>query len=221
MTEREITLIKESSQEQELVITQETNFESIYDTGYSDGVEAGKPIGKKEQYDEFWDNYQDYGNRSEYSYGFYRANWNDISYNPKYPIIIQASDSTSNTFTYSTITDTRVDITIKSQTASFFYRCYELKTIRKLIVTENATLNNAFRDCSALENITVEGTIGANIDLSYSPLLTHASIMSVINHLKDYSGSGATYTLKLGTKNLAKLTDTEKAIATQKGWTLA
>ena len=40
--------------------------------------------------------------------------------------------------------------------------------------------------------------------------------MSIINALK----SGVTQTLTLGTDNLAKLTDTEKAIATEKGWTL-
>jgi hypothetical protein len=45
--------------------------------------------------------------------------------------------------------------------------------------------------------------------------------MNVINILKDYSGSGTTYTLTLGSTNLAKLTDAEKAIATEKGWTLA
>ena len=43
---------------------------------------------------------------------------------------------------------------------------------------------------------------------------------SIINALKDYSGSGKTYTCTLGATNLAKLTDAEKAIATEKGWTL-
>ena len=46
-------------------------------------------------------------------------------------------------------------------------------------------------------------------------------ILSILNCLKDYKDSGTTYTVTLGATNLAKLTDAEKAIATQKGWTLA
>jgi uncharacterized protein YndB with AHSA1/START domain len=45
--------------------------------------------------------------------------------------------------------------------------------------------------------------------------------MNIIGCLSDYSGSGTTHTCTIGTANLAKLTDAEKAIATEKGWTLA
>ena len=62
---------------------------------------------------------------------------------------------------------------------------------------------------------------GSGIDVSLSERLTHESLMSMINALKDFSGSGTTYTITFGTVNLAKLTDSEKAIAIQKGWTLA
>ena len=62
---------------------------------------------------------------------------------------------------------------------------------------------------------------GSGIDVSLSERLTHESLMSMINALKDFSGSGTTHTITFGTVNLAKLTDSEKAIAIQKGWTLA
>jgi hypothetical protein len=50
-------------------------------------------------------------------------------------------------------------------------------------------------------------------------LLTHQSLLNILNSLVPQEG--ATKTLTLGSDNLAKLTDEEKAIATDKGWTLA
>lgn len=97
----------------------------------------------------------------------------------------------------------------------------KVKTIDKLIVPENLKYEGTFNGCSNLENITFEGVIGNNISFKDCKNLTHTSLMNIINHLKDFSGTTTTRTLTLGTTNLAKLTDTEKAIATNKGWTLA
>ena len=46
----------------------------------------------------------------------------------------------------------------------------------------------------------------------------HDSLMSIINNLATVT---TTQTLTLGSTNLAKLSSEEKAIATNKGWTLA
>ena len=176
--------------------------------------------GKKAEYDAFWDALQEYGNRDYYYYGFaYR--WNDECYNPKYPIFCGGSTTNSANgnalFRTSPITDTKVDVTILYNAAGAFYGCTQLKTIKKLIVTEVTSYSNTFYQCYALENIVIEGTIGKDIDFKACPL-TYDSLMSIINALK--SGvSGLTCTL--GTTNLGKLTDAEKAIATQKGWDLA
>lgn len=104
-----------------------------------------------------------------------------------------------------------------------FINATRLKTIDKLIVGENTkAYTNWFNGCSALENLTIEGVIDKNgFSVQWSPKLTHDSLISIINVLKDLTGSGTAYTVTLGTTNLAKLTDVEKAIATQKGWTLA
>lgn len=73
------------------------------------------------------------------------------------------------------------------------------------------------------------------LDLSYSKLLTHDSLMSVINNLYDLNLTYGVYdeegndlggtlyrqSLVLGTTNLAKLTDEEIAIATNKGWNVS
>ena len=106
---------------------------------------------------------------------------------------------------------------------NFFSTCPNLHTIEKLIVKESGetTYYNTFYYCINLKNITFEGVIGNDISFQDSPLLTHDSLMSIINHLKDFSGTTTTRALSLGTTNLAKLTDAEKAIATQKGWTLS
>ena len=102
-----------------------------------------------------------------------------------------------------------------------FAYCEKLRTIEILRVSENTIFTDAFAGCYALENITIEGTVGNDIYLGRSDHLTHDSLMSIINALKDYSGTSTTKTLTIGTTNQAKLTDAEKAIATQKGWTIA
>lgn len=43
-----------------------------------------KSWGMQTEYDRFWDNIQDNGNRTDYSYGFSGAGWNNESFNPKY-----------------------------------------------------------------------------------------------------------------------------------------
>lgn len=102
-----------------------------------------------------------------------------------------------------------------------FYMCYSLVTIEKVVVYEGTTYTNCFDGCDALENVTFDGVIGQNgLNFSDCPNLSYESIMSVINCLKDYTGTGTTHSVTFGKNNLAKLTDEDKAIATEKGWTL-
>lgn len=116
-----------------------------------------------------------------------------------------------------------INTTSVNNISGFFGSCMNLHTVEKLVVKENGetTYYTAFRYCNKLENIVFEGVIGNDISFQDSPLLTHDSLMSIINHLKDFSGTTTTKTCTLGTTNLAKLTDAEKVIATQKGWTLS
>lgn len=83
--------------------------------------------------------------------------------------------------------------------------------------------SNPFNNTSNLEVIEEMGTIkGKNFNLSSSTKLTVDSLMVVINALYDYVGNGdsTTQTCTLGSTNLAKLSDVQKAIATAKGWIL-
>ena len=79
-------------------------------------------------------------------------------------------------------------------------------------------LQNCFIHCSALKTITGNPNFKVSLNLSYSEKLTHDSLMVVINGLQTVT---STKTLTLGETNLAKLTEADKKIATDKGWTLA
>jgi len=99
-----------------------------------------------------------------------------------------------------------------------------LVTIDKLILGAGTTYTAPFAGASKLENLIVEGTIGQNgFSVSGASRLTHESLMSIINALADYSEdtSGTAWKVTLGSTNLEKLTAEEKAIAENKGWSLA
>ncbi len=83
------------------------------------------------------------------------------------------------------------------------------------------TFTTPFLGCSKLEKLIVKGVIGQNISFSDCSKLTYESLMSIINALYNYSGSGTTHTLTLHADAKARLSDSEKVIATQKGWTIA
>lgn len=187
--------------------------------------------GKKAEYDRFWDLYQQNGARSAYNYAFsWGYGWTDELYNPQYPISVTGKNRIANLFYYNnSVTDTKVEISIlqipddasqPGEATDVFNNATALKTIRKLTVDRLTTFTRTFNKCAALENLTIGGTIGQNgFDVSASTKLTHDSLMSIINALE--AKTSGTWTVTLGTTNLAKLTDAEKAIATQKGWTLA
>ena len=84
---------------------------------------------------------------------------------------------------------------------------------------QNATNNvGCFQACLSLVNITGNPNFKTTFDISNSRNLTHDSLMVLINGLQTVTTA---QTLKLGTTNLAKLTDDEKKVATDKGWTLS
>ena len=84
---------------------------------------------------------------------------------------------------------------------------------------QNATVTTyCFSGCTALETIIGNPNFKVSVDFSSCTKLTHDSLMVVINGLQTVT---ETQTLTLGSTNLAKLTDAEKQIATDKGWTLA
>ena len=78
-------------------------------------------------------------------------------------------------------------------------------------------MDNIFSGCTNLKSILMTN-IGANLDISASTQFEREDLLVILNNLKTVTSAK---TLTMGTTNLAKLTDEDKAIAINKGWTLA
>lgn len=119
-----------------------------------------------------------------------------------------------------------------SSMPSMFINCSSIKDIPLLEASSVTNVWQIFDGCELLENLgglknlgqAYSTTMTANdgwysLVLSKCPLLTHDSLMNVINNLYDIKSKGVKpQTLQLGDTNKAKLTVEEIAIATNKGW---
>lgn len=116
-----------------------------------------------------------------------------------------------------------------------FYNCYKLISVPLLNASNVIYISTIFGGCNKLENLgglkdlgkAYSTTQSANyyaytLNLSGCRNLTHDSLMNIINGLYDIATAGVQpQKLQLGSTNLAKLTDEEKAIATNKGWSIS
>ena len=98
-----------------------------------------------------------------------------------------------------------------------FDGCSRLTNIPSFDVSNVTYMNSTFRYCSSLETIHMIN-IGTSLDISSSTKFTREALLEIIGNLKTVT---TTKRLTMGSTNLAKLTDEDKAIATNKGWTLA
>ena len=110
-----------------------------------------------------------------------------------------------------------------------FYGCTSLKTVylsSSITTATNSSLTSTsssyyiFQGCTALEDVQLGQDWNMSLRLNVSNNLTVDSMVAMFNSLKDLTGDTAK-TLTLGSTNLAKLTDEQKAIAINKNWTLA
>lgn len=210
----------------------------IFDDGYNLCGDA--------DYNNFWDIYQDFGNRTNYDNAFARG-WNELFLIPKYDI---SPESARYMFANSAITDLEIfakhgtsidfseceDCTGIFEGTNFtslsaldfsnsdsidyaFAGCRNLKTISSITINQNTTFNSTFADCDKLESITFSGTIGQNIDISTCLKITTASILSIVSALQDHP-SIESPTFKLGT-NISKLNTVQRSLIVRKGWAIA
>lgn len=215
------------------------------EAGYQIGYDHGLELGKQAEYDRFWDANQDNGNRENYRYGYYGLGWTDDNFHPKHkfkPTVATGMFQSCR----ATVFDALLDMSQVTDATNMFNgaRFLELpelnmtdatyskagmfagSAVRKLAIRVSANTtyaNDMFNIANGMKELIIIGTIGQNgLNVQWSPL-NHESLMSIINALQDKTAdsSGTSWVCTLGSTNLAKLTDAEKAIATQKGWSLA
>lgn len=101
---------------------------------------------------------------------------------------------------------------------SFISNAYNLKNVKYLDLSElsyNSGIS-LFFNCPIIMNIEeIVGPINVKLHFQNNLLLNHDTLMRIINAYADRTGMDALI-LQLGTTNLAKLTDEEKAVATNK-----
>ena len=101
-----------------------------------------------------------------------------------------------------------------------FYGCTSLINVT-ISNTVTKLGKSVFTNCSNLTNVTLGNNFNCNnLDLSASTKYSVDTLVAMLTALADRTGQTA-YTLTIGTTNLAKLSDEQKAIATDKNWTLA
>lgn len=199
--------------------------------------------------DAFWDAFQNYGNRTYCRYLFAGDGWTKEFFKPKYSIkptnargmfdhnpidnIYDILDNLGLTIDFSECTEvrdlfntsymTRIGICDFSKVVSMtstFASCKAV-TIEKVVFNENVSYSSTFTGCTDLCSLHAEGIIGkGGLNFSWSPLLDNTSVQSVIDCLKDLTGTtSATITFHANTK--AAMTETQIAQITSKNWTLA
>lgn len=146
-----------------------------------------KSWGMQTSYDRFWDDFQQKGSRMSYQYAF--ETWSDALFYPKYDMILT---SAVGMFTSCNITNLKqrfidcgvvLDTSKISNFSYMFAYSRSITHIPTLNVGQATTLYYTFQNCSALEEIRLEGVLGQSIDFKHSTKLSHDSIVSIINAL--------------------------------------
>ena len=134
------------------------------------------------------------------------SNYNSNMYNPGLPPFIKK------------INAVEVEDGSRIMLDGLFYGLQYLTSIPVCDFKNVVSTDDMFDNCTALTTLGGFSGLKVNLDLHYCTALTKESLLNVFNEAADVTSSPKTLTL--GSTNLAKLTDDEKAIATNKGWIL-
>ena len=223
------------------------DYDNGYDKGYNDGIEAGKQAehdafwdayqqnGNKSNYQGAFsgDGWNDTTFRPKYHLKPKNAN---LMFNACGIGDVQAAlDKVGITLDFSGVTGsynnqmltdskiTRIGVVDLSACTllnyTFFYAQF-LETVEKVILADTPPkLNTPFLGLPKLTNITFEGVIGYSVSFADSPLLTTASVQSIIDHLQDLTGATA-QTITFHATVGGNMTEAQKTAISQKNWTL-
>lgn len=124
-------------------------------------------------------------------------------------------------YCYSLIVIPQLDTAMVTDMNSMFRSCYSLTTIPQLDTSQVTDMDMMFYYCFSLQSVSLDSTVtswgGYAIDLS-GCLLLRDGIIALFNSLPTIT-TGKELTL-IGNPGVTDLTDEDKAIATDKGWTL-
>jgi hypothetical protein len=195
-------------------------------TTVAENVPKVYEAGQQAERERFWGGFQNYGEPQNYYYGCSYGKFKDAYYDPIYDFVATSGNAFQNMFYNNKyITDTKVGFDARKTTSigAMFYDASKIKTIRKLIVGSNVNSggNNAFYGCTSLENITMQGTIVQSMNFGWSPLLSEASIDSIISCLKNLTGSTALTLTVHETVYNKMVANGKDALVTAKNWALA
>lgn len=127
------------------------------------------------------------------------------------------TDMSKMFYSSSIITVPLYDTSKVKRMEEMFWHCSDLQTVPAFDCSNVTNMNDIFTSCYSLKSILMTN-IGVSLNISASTLFDREDLVLILNNLKTVT---TTKTLKMGATNLAKLTDEDKLIATNKGWTLA
>ena len=162
---------------------------------------------------------------TDWRYFSYYDNRNDLVAKLKYSDTANGKNFSNMFYNCTALTSIpQLDTSNGTNFGYMFNGCSALTTIPLLNMSNvsGTSWSNMFYNCPALKNVTFEGTIPVRGNMSVfssCPNLTVESLMSFINALTNMSDT-ATYTITIGSTNLAKLTEEQIQIATDKRITL-
>ncbi len=181
-----------------------------YDKGYTAGRQA--------EYDRFWNAVFDSAN-GNFGSAFASQVWNDETFNPDRSIVCTAGTATT-AFNNAKITTTKVPIEIRVATADMMFAgCSNLKTVPYLGFFGVTSTGSFTAACNNLEEITVDGEIQSTIGFAACSKLTNASVQSIIDHLKDLTGTTSKQVAFHSTVK-AKMTEEQVNAIWAKNWTM-
>ena len=134
----------------------------------------GNKVDAKSWYDEFWDDFQDNGNRTLYENAFSGKGWTDNNFKPKYDIILEGQYSCNGTFRQSKITDIkgileRQGITIDFSQATYATNTFQNSSVKRLPVINLDScikMQSTFHTCGYLEEVEISNLL-ADCTFSY------------------------------------------------------